>query len=101
MPSMPGSGTWVPPLVVEPPLVVLPPLDEEELLELEELELLELLELVEPEQYHLQLPPLLPPHQKVADAGVATSAAEARLAAMSAFFNISNPPKRQKSKVTE
>ena len=103
MPSMPGSGTCV-------PLVVLPPVEDEvlepvlvdvleevlvdvlELVEDEVLEpVLELLEvLVLPVQFFLHQPPDVLPHQ-VAEAGAAVMAAVARATAMMDFLIMAVP----------
>jgi hypothetical protein len=91
MPSMPGSGTWVPlDVLVEPPVLV--EVDDDE-----ELEVLDD-ELVLPVQNHLQ-PPDEPPYQ-VAEAGAAPKAAEARARAIMDFLNMVIPQRWQKAKVS-
>lgn len=89
MPSMPGSGTWVPLDVLEvaPPVLVEvdDEVDDDEEVELEVLDD----ELVLPVQNHLQ-PPDEPPYQ-VAEAGAAPKAAEAKASAIMDFLNMTIP----------
>ena len=89
MPSMPGSGTCVPLVVLVPPEV-----DEEVLVEVEvevEVEVDDEVELdVLPVQFVLQvLPDVL--HQKVAEAGTDQVATEARARAMAVFLIMNFP----------
>lgn len=91
MPSIPGSGTCVPLVVLVPPEV-----DEEVLVEVEvdeevEVEVDDEVELdVLPVQFFLQvLPDVL--HQKVAEAGTDQVATEARARAMAVFLIMNFP----------
>ncbi len=82
MPSIPGSGTCVPPEVVEPPEL----LDDEDE-ELDEEDELELLEEEPPHFLPHQPPEVLPPHPP-ADAGVVSARPVRTAVAMKALRSI-------------
>lgn len=98
MPSMPGSGTAVPPVdppeVVVPPEVVAPP---EVLLVLVEVEVEVEVEVLCPQPGKCMcVPPEEPPHhEKVADAGEAEKTAMPNARAMADFVIMLKPPRRR------